>query len=52
MPAQKVEAEIKIENSIGFIGEIHPTVLLSFGLEMPVTALELNITLLAEAMKK
>ena len=51
IPGRAASINVKGQR-IAFIGEIHPTVLLSFGLEMPVTALELNITLLAEAMKK
>ena len=29
---------------VGFIGEIHPEVLLSFGIEEPVTALEIDLS--------
>ncbi len=45
-------ASISVNGSkIAFIGEIHPQVLSSFGLELPVVAAELNITLLSESMK-
>lgn len=38
--------------NVAYIGEIHPSVLNNFNLEMPVVGFELNITDLFEAMKK
>ncbi len=37
---------------IAYIGEVHPQVLVNFGLEMPVAAFELNLSELFEVMKK
>lgn len=37
---------------IGYLGEIHPTVLSNFKLEMPVAALEINLTEVFEVMKQ
>ncbi len=37
---------------IGFLGEIHPAVLRNFALEMPVAAMEINLTELFESVKK
>ncbi len=39
------------KKDIAYVGEIHPQVLVNFELEMPVTALELNITELFELLK-
>ena len=36
---------------IGFLGEIHPSVLRNFALEMPVAAMEINLTELFESVK-
>ncbi|MBI4140368.1 phenylalanine--tRNA ligase subunit beta [Candidatus Woesearchaeota archaeon] len=38
--------------NIGIFGEIHPEVLSSFGIEMPVAAAEINIDKLQQAQKK
>lgn len=37
---------------LAYIGEMHPKVLENFGLEMPVAALELNLTKLFDVIKK
>ncbi|KYK24585.1 hypothetical protein AYK26_03345 [Euryarchaeota archaeon SM23-78] len=37
---------------VAYIGEIHPKVLENFGIEMPVSSFELNLTDLYEAIKK
>ena len=37
---------------LAYIGEIHPQVLVNWGLEMPVTALEINLDILFEAAQK
>ncbi len=42
-------AEVLLANrSIGLVGEIHPEVLVNFGLENPVAAFELDLTFLAK----
>ena len=37
---------------VGYIGDIHPGVLLKFDVQMPVAAMELNLTDLFEVMNK
>ncbi len=45
-------AQLKIDgHSIGVLGEVHPQVLTNLGLEMPVAALELNLTELFTHLK-
>ena len=36
-------AKVKIQNEIGFFGEIHPEVLNNFELENPVSGFELDL---------
>jgi len=46
-------ARIKINNKkIAYIGEISPKVIVNWDLDVPVTALELNLTELFETIKK
>lgn len=40
------------EHKIAYIGEVHPKVLENFGLEMPVAAMELNLSVLWEILKE
>ncbi|MBI5073068.1 hypothetical protein HZA99_04580, partial [Candidatus Woesearchaeota archaeon] len=39
------------EISVGFIGEVHPQTLQTFGLEMPVAAVEIDMTKLWEIVR-
>lgn len=46
-------AQIKCRGvAVGFLGEISPKVLISFGLEMPVAVLEINVTELLQAPRR
>lgn len=40
------------EHKIAYIGEVHPKVLENFGLDMPVAAVELNLSVLWEILKE
>lgn len=40
------------ENKVAYIGEVHPQVLQNFGLEMPVVAIELNLSKVWEIVGK
>lgn len=45
------DGDVHKEISVGFIGEVHPQTLQTFGLEMPVAAVEIDMTKLWEIVK-
>ncbi len=55
LPGRCGRVIVKIKDSkvkIGYIGEIHPMVLENFGMEMPITAFEVNVTELWSVIKE